>query len=162
MIRERRAEDIEVLCEVLRGAEELRRTAGDDPRAWLEEHEAEVSWVFDMAPVSVAPTRNVVGHVQVHRLPDEPWVADLVAATGRPAADHRAIGRLFVRADTYERGIGRFFLREAVARVRGEGRLPVLVGPRPGWLTTRLCRDLGFEEVPADDGHGPAWVPAER
>jgi hypothetical protein len=63
MIRDRRAEDLDRLCDVLGELNDhVAVLAGRRPRDWLQEVDAERSWVFDQAPVHVAPTRNVVGH----------------------------------------------------------------------------------------------------
>ncbi len=118
------------------------------PRGWLEEHDAEQSWVFDMAPVSVAPTKNVVGHVQVYA-PEE----DLLALVG-PMHDGRdllVIAKLFVRPDTYEHGIARFLVRESARYVEDRGMHPVLEHRAHGRLSTAFCERLGFQTVTSRD-----------
>lgn len=152
MIRERREEDLDRLCAIL-------ATMGFPPSVfagmgfeeWLDEHDAERSWVFDMAPVTVAPTKNVVGHVQVYRLPENPATSDLLEYTEKPASDLLAIGKLFVRPDTYEHGIGRYLLKESVRYVQGRGKLPVLDLRGSGFLSTQFYEKLGFGEVPSGD-----------
>jgi hypothetical protein len=70
MIRDGRDEDPDGLCEVLGELDDHADIlAGRQPRNWLREADAECSWVFDQPPVSVAPTRNVIGHVQICRPP---------------------------------------------------------------------------------------------
>ena len=156
MIRERRAADLEPLCAIV---ETLQACAGflpgRDPRSWLVEHEAEVSWVFDMAPVTVAPTTNVVGHVQVHlpvrrRTAGDPVAEPDQTPDGRVA--ELVIGRLFVRPQKHDLGIARFLLREAVRLVRDRGAVPVLHLEENALPTTFLER-FGFRDLgPADPG----------
>ena len=108
MIRERREEDLDRLCAILKTLEQSSGfLAGKDLKEWLQEHDAEQSWVFDMAPVSVAPTKNVVGHVEIHSPTKDASTALLVEYTKRPASSLLAIGKLFVRPKTYEYGISR-------------------------------------------------------
>ncbi len=105
-----------------------------------------------MAPVRVAPTKNVVGHVQIYR-PAEDHLAEY---TKRPATELLAIGKLFVRPDTHEYGIGRYLLKESVKYIRGRGKLPVLDLHRNGFLSKEFCEKFGFEEVPsANPGVAP-------
>lgn len=147
MIRDRLEQDLAPLCSVLA---ELSwpRGASDDParRAWLLEVDAEQSWVFDSAPVSVTPTCNVLGHVQI--LAPGECEQPLVATTGRDARGLLVIGRLFVRPGPHAEGIRRFLLTEAAGRVGALGRSAVLdLETNPG-LTERLCRRRGFEHLP--------------
>ncbi len=75
--------------------------AGRQPRSWLQDADAERSWVFDQAPVTVAPTRNVVGHVQIYRPPDVPWVRGIAAQTCRQLDDLQAqLHRRFIKTHT--------------------------------------------------------------
>ena len=155
MIRDRREEDVDRLARVLEtvdGAPAL--LAGRDARAWLLEHDGVATWVYDMAPVRVAPTRNVVAHVQVHR-PDPSVVEEPLARLGRPADGALAIGKLFVRPDTFVHGIGRHLLKEAAAFVRAEGKVPV-VGPEGRALLPSALFERGFEEAAGAGGH---WFP---
>lgn len=150
MIRERRQQDLDPLCAVLEALETSSGLLpGRDPRAWLQEHDAELSWVFDMAPVSVAPTKNVVGHVQIYAPVDDSSTHDVVEHTGVPTSDLLVIGKLFVKPDTYEHGIGRFLVKESVNHIRDRGKVPVLDHPGTGMLTRGFCEKLGFEEVPS-------------
>jgi GNAT superfamily N-acetyltransferase len=155
MIRVRREDDLDRLCDVLRT---LSRSAGlspgQDPRAWLEDRDAELSWVFDMAPVRVTPTRNVVGHVQIYRATGD-LASDLVSRTGTPARDLLVIGKLFVRAHTHEQGIGRFLLKESIRYVTGHGKLPVLNVADNAFVGQGLYERLGFANIlPAGPGAG--------
>ena len=144
MIRERRDEDLDRLRAVLEADSFAGLLAGEDPGEWLEEHDAEVSWVFDMAPVRVTPTKNVVGHVQIY-VPTAPWPLGVAA---EPAGDLLVIGRLFVRPDTHEHGIGRYLLKESVAHVRTRGKRPVL-DPRENAFPPGFYERFGFERVAA-------------
>lgn len=148
MIRDRLERDLAPLCSVLA---ELSwpSSASDDStrRAWLLQVEAEQSWVFDAAPVTVTPTRNVQGQVQVFA-PGE-CEQPLVAASGMDPEDLLVVGRLFVRPGRHSEGIRRFLLTEAVRRVDALGRSAVLdVAANPG-LTQILCRKRGFEHLTA-------------
>lgn len=105
MIRDRRPEDLDHL---------VRSAAGEVSRAWLEEVDAEVSWVFDQAPVRAAPTRRVIGHVQVHR-----------SAAGH-VGEALVVGRMFVTSGPHRVGVARFLLREALAYVDAAGTSPLV------------------------------------
>ncbi|WP_154402074.1 hypothetical protein [Ornithinimicrobium cavernae] len=146
MIRDRRDLDLDPLCRVLATLGQPPGCRSDrDRRAWLEEHDAEVSWVFDQAPVSVAPTGNVVAHLQILAPPTAE--NRLVEAVGLPSEDVLVIGKLFVGAVGHEDGIRRFLLREAVRVIRDRGAVPVLdLSANPG-LSQSLCEKRGFVRV---------------
>lgn len=147
MIRERRDEDLDRLCDVLGELDDhVSVLAGRQPRDWLREIDAERSWVFDQAPVSIAPTRNVVGHVQIYRPPDAGWVLDVVAQTNRQADDLLVIGRLFVKSSRHAYGIARYLLKESVKYVETRGGLPVLDPEDLASVPSSLCAKLGFRE----------------
>ena len=153
MIRPRREEDVGRLVAVLTDlAPASAVLAGRDPRDWLEEHEGEVTWVYDMAPVRVAPTRNVVAHVQVHRLDPRLVTEQVLEEVGRPADELLAIGRLFVRRDTFEHGIGRHLLREATAYVHARGKVAVVAPEGRAFLPEALFRTRGFRALPGSSG----------
>ncbi len=153
MIRDRRDEDLDRLCEVLGELDEHAGVlAGRQPQSWLLETDAERSWVFDQAPVSVAPTRNVVGHVQIYRPPDAPWVRDLVAQTCRQVDDLLVIGRLFVKPSKHDYGIARYLLKESVKYVETRGTLPVLDPCDVAFVPPSLSAKLGFSEFRTDGG----------
>jgi GNAT superfamily N-acetyltransferase len=156
VIRDRRDEDLGPLCAIL--ATSCHLPPGIDPRAWLEEHDAERSWVFDMAPVRVAPTKNVVGHVQIYR---PPAGSSLLRCTDRPAGEVLAIGKLFVKPDTFEHGIGRHLLKESVKHVQRQGKLPVLDLQENRAFPKKFFERYGFREVPSgDDCVAPmVWLP---
>ncbi|WP_328988514.1 GNAT family N-acetyltransferase [Kribbella sp. NBC_01245] len=120
--------------------------SGKDLREWLEEYDAERSWVFDMAPVTVAPTKNVVGHIQIFN-PTEasPWVD----YAEQPAANLLAIGKLFVRPNTHEYGIGRYLLKESIKYIQGQGKLPVLDRQGNGFIAEGFYEKFGFKEIPS-------------
>ena len=105
MIRDRRPEDLDHL---------VRSAAGELSLAWLEDVDAEASWVFDQAPVSAAPTRRVIGHVQVHR------------STAAHVGEALVIGRMYVTPGPHRVGVARFLLREALAYVDAAGTSPVV------------------------------------
>ena len=127
-------------------------------RGWLEEHDAEQSWVFDMAPVSVAPTKNVVGHVQIHA-PDEDLLASSTPIHNGDGL--LVIGKLFVRPDTYEHGIARFLVRQSTRYIRDRGMRPVLEHRAHGQLSMQFCERLGFQVV-TSRGSGVALMTYTR
>jgi ribosomal protein S18 acetylase RimI-like enzyme len=148
MIRPRRTADLDPLCDILRTMDYPSGSfSGDGLKAWLTEDEAEQSWVFDMAPVTVAPTKNVVGHVQMYSLTENSSSPHLPECAGEPASRLVAIGKLFVRPSTYEYGIGRFLLRESVRYIQGQGKVPVLDLHGNGPLTQELSERLGFHAI---------------
>lgn len=153
MIRERRSEDLDRLCDVLGELDDhAGALTGRRPRDWLQEVDAERSWVFDQAPVSVAPTRNVVGHVQIYRPPAAPWVLDVAARTYRQVDDRLVIGRLFVKPSRHDYGIARYLLKESVKYVETRGGLPVLDADNLAFVPLSLCATLGFREVRTREG----------
>ncbi|MEK6443826.1 hypothetical protein [Pseudonocardia sp. T1-2H] len=151
MIRDRRDEDLDRLGDIVSKLDDQASIlAGRRPRDWLQEVEAERSWVFDQAPVSVAPTKNVVGHVQIYRPRHAPWADDVSAHTGRQFDDLLVIGRLFVKPVKHDYGIARYLLKEAVKYVETRGRLAVLDPASLAFVPRSLCAKLGFEEVRTD------------
>ncbi|WP_029113756.1 GNAT family N-acetyltransferase [Mycobacterium sp. URHB0044] len=157
MIRERRPEDLDRLCAVLQAIEpESPLLSGLDLKGWLEEHDAERSWVFDMAPVSVAPTKNVVGHVQIIRPAKDSPVARSLANTHATPDNSLAIVKLFVKPNGYEYGIGRYLLKESIKYIQGQGKIPVLDVHGNAFLSKEFYAKYGFEEVPSAD---PAVAP---
>jgi GNAT superfamily N-acetyltransferase len=145
VIRERREEDLDRLCVLLEGlTPSTPSLAGTDLREWLTHVDAEQSWVFDMAPMSVAPTGNVVGHVQLYRPGGA--LADLARST-EPAGDPVAIGKLFVRRDKLAYGIARFLLKESVKLVRGRSGTPVLDLRENPFFPQAFYERFGFREV---------------
>lgn len=148
MIRDRRPEDLDRLSEVLDALPQaVGVLAGRSPRAWLEEFDAERSWVFDQAPVSVAPTRNVVGHVQIYRSPDEPWLHEMVVPAGVSAAEVLVIGRLFVKPVKHANGIARYLLKEAATYVEARGCLAVVDPSDVTLVPEALPAKAGFREL---------------
>ncbi|MBM0123348.1 hypothetical protein [Pimelobacter simplex] len=148
MIRDRMDPDLDRLAAALLevdGAADV--LAGRSPLSWLTEADgaADVTWVFDQAPVSVAPTRNVVGHVQVCSAdPAAPWVPEVAADAGTDPADLLVIGRLFVRPMKHERNIARYLLTECVKRIAARGRAAVLDPDGLALVPTALWQRLGF------------------
>lgn len=150
MIRERREEDLDRLCAILKTMRYPSSfLSGENLKEWLEEHDAEQSWVFDMAPVTVAPTKNVVGHVEIYSPTKDSSTPYLVEYTKKPACHLLAIGKLFVRPSTHEYGIGRYLLKESINYIQGQGKLPVLDLHGNRFLSKGFCERFGFEEVPA-------------
>ncbi len=157
MIRERRQEDLDRLCAVLRTTESASTLFSVlDPKDWLEEHDAEQSWVFDMAPVSVAPTKNVVGHIQIIRPADDPSVSQWLRNTRASSDNSLAIAKLFVKPNGHEYGIGRYLLKESIKFIQRQGRIPVLDVHRNAFLSREFYAKYGFEDVPSAD---PAVAP---
>ncbi len=152
MIRERRPEDLEPLCTVLAALGlPTPDSTGGERAAWLTERDAELSWVFDMAPVTVAPTQNVVGHVQVYR-PVPAAARRLAEQTGRPPAELLAIGRLFVRPSTHQYGFARHLLKQAAAQIRARGALPVVDQHENAFPADGFCERYGFSAL------GSGWL----
>lgn len=113
----------------------------------LQDVHAERSWVFDQAPVTVVPTRNVVGHVQIYRPPDAGWIRDVVAYTGRPVDELLVIGRLFVKPSRHGNGIARYLLTESVTYVETRGALAVLDPADLAFVEAPLYTKLGFTQI---------------
>lgn len=148
VIRERREEDLEPLSRVLAElAWPPGATRERDRLEWLDHPLAQCSWVFDAAPVTVTPTQNVVGHVQIFA----PTPAERPLVVAAPEADVLVIGRLFVRPMAHADGIRRFLLTEAIRFVRDRGGVPVLDRAANPALPQRLCERRGFRAVASDD-----------
>ena len=141
------------LCEVIG---ELGDEAGSfarlEPLQWLQEIDAEVSWVFDQAPVSAAPTRNVVGHAQIYGPPDVAWARDLAAQMGGQAQYLLVIGRFFVKPSKHDYNIARFLLRESVRYADRHAAAAVLDPESRALVPSSLPAKLGFTEVPTEEG----------
>lgn len=138
------------LCEIISELDDTVESL--EPLHWLQETDAEVSWVFDQAPVSAAPTRNVVGHVQIYEPPDVAWVRDLAAQLGGQAQPLLVIGRLFVKPSKHDDNIARFLLRESVRYVDQQGAVAVLDPGSRALVPSSLPAKLGFTEVPTCKG----------
>ncbi|ROR90755.1 GNAT family N-acetyltransferase [Nocardioides aurantiacus] len=157
MIRGRLEADLDPLVEVL-GTLRLP-TPGASARGrrdWLVAGEVELAWVFDQAPVTVVPTRRVVGHVEVHR-PARATAAAYVVDGGAPDDDLREIGRLFVAPGPHHDGIARFLLRESVAHVRRLGASVVLDLRDNVSLTRSVVERHGFVPAEAPGGVGSRY-----
>lgn len=152
MIRDRREQDLDRLYAILM---DMKYPSGslsaDRLTRWLDEDDAEKSWVFDMAPVSVAPTKNVVGHVQIYCPDEDSSTPYLVEYTHRPARDLLAIGKLFVRPEAHDYGFGRYLLKESINYIQGQGKLPVLDRHRSRFPAQGFCEKFGFEGIPSAD-----------
>ena len=152
MIRERRREDLDRLCDILTALDLPAITrSGKNPAEWLEEHDAAQSWVFDMAPVPVTPTRNVVGHVQILRCVPGPAADDVSEHTQLPSSELLAIDRLFVEPGPQAYGVARYLLKESVKYVRARGRVPVVELHEHGFLTRGFFERYGFTALRGDD-----------
>lgn len=114
--------------------------------------DADVSWVFDQSPVSAAPTRNVVGHVQIYKPPEVGWVRDLAAQMGGQVQPLLVIGRLFVKQSKHDYNIVRFLLRESVRYVDRQGAVAVLDPGSRALVPSSIPAKLGFTEVPTGKG----------
>lgn len=153
MIRDRRDQDLVRLCEVIGElGDHFGSSAGLEPRQWLQEMDAEVSWVFDQAPVSAAPTRNVVGHAQVYRPPGLAWAHEVAVQMGGQEPHLLVIGRLFVKPSKHDHNIARFLLRESVRYVDRQGAAAVLDPESRALVPSSIPMKLGFIEVPTREG----------
>jgi GNAT superfamily N-acetyltransferase len=149
MIRERRHEDLDRLCEILEDLElPPSITAGAGHRQWLEDHDAERSWVFDKAPVRVTPTKNVVGHVQILGCARRSAAGPLVEYAQRAASELLMVDKLFVGPDAHAHGIARYLLKESVRFIQDQGKLPVVDLHEFGLLSTSFYQRYGFAAVP--------------
>jgi len=162
MIRDRLPRDLGPLVAIL-GRLDHPEPGWTDARrrAWLTAETADVTWVFDQAPVSVTPTDNLAGQVRLRRLAGTSYGR---AVTDRLTLDDGddpwLLDQLVLRPGEHELGIARFLLREAVRHVTDRGgravvdldscRLPSV--DVPALLTRR-----GF--VPAcGPGGGSLWI----
>ncbi|GAA4098260.1 hypothetical protein ACFFOS_01360 [Nocardioides kongjuensis] len=156
MIRERIEQDLDRLVDVLSSVRAVQDVLGDrSAYDWLTEVDADVSWVFDQAPVSVAPTRNVVGHVQVYAPPvGAAWVSSAASGAGVEPDRLLVIGRFFVKETRFDHNIGRYLLSECVKRIAARGSVAVLDPDGLALVPTALWRRLGF----AADTHAPVLL----
>lgn len=162
MIRDRTVEDLDRLCDIVSELEDHAAVlAGRNPRDWLQEVVAERSWVFDQAPVHVAPTRNVIGHVQVYPSHDAVWVRGVAAQTGRRPGDLLVIGRLFVKPVKHNYGIARYLLKESMKYIETRGSVSVLEPADLAFVPRSLCAKLGFKELRTDDDAAGALARVE-
>jgi len=147
MIRERRDEDLDRLGQILQAlGHPSSGWSAAALRGWLTEHRAEQSWVFDQAPVTVAPTKNVVSHLEIYR-PD-PAVSSLLGERQRPGEELLAVGKLFVRPQAHEYGIARYLLKEAVRHIRSQDKLPVAILEENA-VPLAFFEKFGFEQMPS-------------
>ncbi|WP_026818442.1 GNAT family N-acetyltransferase [Arthrobacter castelli] len=154
MIRERREEDLDGLCLILENLDYPSGIlAGNDLKEWLNEYDAEQSWVFDSAPVTVVPTKNVVGHIQIYRPTENASASYLAKHASKVTDDLLSIGKLFVGPNKHEYGIRRHLLKEAVKYIQRQGKLPVLDLHENEFLSKGFCEKFGFEEIPSVDCH---------
>src|SRR5215208_1307072 len=150
VIRERREEDLDRLCAILMTVKYPSNVLSEkDLKEWLKEHDAEQYWVFDMAPMTVAPTKNVVGHVEMYSVTRDSSTRYWVKHAKKPASDLLAIGKLFVKPSTHEYGIGRYLLKESINYIQGQGKLPVLDLRENLFHSKEFYEKFGFEEIPA-------------
>lgn len=151
MIRERCSQGLDRLCAIVAGLVcPGSSMLGGDPRAWLEMDAAEQSWVYDMAPVHVTPTKNVVGHVQICRPTGTSSTPGLAERTRRPVSELLAIGRFLVEPQTHDYGIARHLLTESRTYVERQGKTPVLDLRANTYLTKEFCEKYGFVALSSD------------
>lgn len=161
MIRERRTEDLAPLLGILdQLADRAPVPAEQGRRAWLESEDVECSWVFDQAPVTAVPTKNVVGHVQVRRISDERWARGLAARLRCDPTELMVIGRLFVKPSRHEYGIARYLLKESAKHLQARGSIPVLEPADRALVPQRLPEKLGFTEYDIAEGMTDGLVSA--
>jgi ribosomal protein S18 acetylase RimI-like enzyme len=157
MIRERRPGDLDRLCAIAAALEAPRDCAASgSSRAWLEAHDAEQSWVYDMAPVRLDPTKNVVGHVQIYRPAQASATPGLAECARGSASDLLAIGRFLVKPQKHDYGIARHLLNESRRYIQRQGKTAVLDLRANTYLTKEFCEKYGFAEVACED---PAAAP---
>ncbi|MGB3186170.1 MAG: GNAT family N-acetyltransferase [Ornithinimicrobium sp.] len=153
MIRDRRDEDLVRLCEVMGElGNHLGSPASSERRRWLQEIDAEVSWVFDQAPVSAAPTKNVVGHVQIYRPPDLAWAREVAAQLDGQESRLLVIGRLLVKPSKHQHNIARFLLRECVKYVERQGAVGVLDPDSRPLVPSVIFSKVGFVQMTTREG----------
>ena len=157
MIRERLPEDLDRLCALVEALDlPTRVMSGRNPRAWLERDVAEQSWVYDMAPVPVAPTKNVVGHVQIYRPTGASSTPGLAECAQQPVSELLAIGRFLVKPQAHAYGIARHLLKESRIYIQRQGKTAVLDLRANAYLTKEFCEKYGFAELRSED---PAVAP---
>lgn len=157
MIRERRDEDLDRLCAVVAGLHlPAGVMSGQDAAAWLATADVEQAWVYDMAPVHVAPTRNVVGHVQIYRPTEASMTPGLAGCAEKPVDELLAIGRFLIAPQPQDYGIARHLLQEARRYIQRQGRTAVLDLQANSYLTRDFCEKYGFSALPSKD---PAVLP---
>lgn len=153
MIRERRPHDLDRLGDILAAVDRhLHAVSGEDPAAWFESDAVEQAWVYDMAPVHVAPTDNVVGHVQIYRPTGTSCTPGLTACAAQPVGDLLAIGRFLVQPQAHDYGIARHLLKQSRMYVQKQGKTAVLDLNANRYLTADFCRRFGFVELPSRGG----------
>ncbi len=152
VIRERRREDLEPLCAILAALKLPTDVMPDkDSRAWLGVDAVGQSWVYDMAPVHVAPTKNVVGHVQIYCPTGASSTPGLALCARQPVSELLAIGRLFVKPQAHDYGIARHLLKESRTYIQRQGKTAVLDLNANAYLTKEFCEMYGFVELPSRD-----------
>ena len=149
MIRERLDQDLDRLGQILQAmGHPSSDSSPAELRGWLTEHRAEQSWVFDQAPVTVAPTKNVVGHLEIYR-PD-PASSSSLGERQESVDELLAVGKLFVRPQAHEYGIARYLLKEAVRHIRSQDKLPVAIVEENA-VPQAFFEKYGFEQVRTPD-----------
>lgn len=152
MIRERRPADLDRLRAIVAALElPANVMAGRDPSAWLEMDAAEQSWVYDMAPMHVAPTKNVVAHVQIYSPTGGSPTPGVAECARQPVSELLAIGRFLVDPQVHDYGIARHLLRESRTYIERRGKTPVLDLQANGYLTNAFYEKYGFAGLPSED-----------
>lgn len=138
-------EDLAPLCAILaRLGPPEAVISGRDPREWLEKDVAEQVRVYDMAPVHVAPTKNVVGHLQIYSPTGASPTPSLPECADQPASELLAVGKLFVKPQAHDYGVARHLLKEARRYIQAQGKTPVLDLHANVYLTAAFCGKYGF------------------
>lgn len=159
MIRDRSSEDLDRLCEVLNQVSDHDRLLqGRSPWDWLQMPPVERAWVFDQAPISVTPTRNVIGQVLIYRPIDARWANDVAVHVDRQSGELRVIGRLFVEPSKHAHNIARYLLKESVKYVEACGHVAVLDPADLAFIPLVLPQRLGFTESRVDGGTTRALI----
>jgi predicted GNAT family N-acyltransferase len=116
-----------------------------------------------MAPMHVAPTKNVVGHVQIYRPTEASPTPSLVECARRPASDLLAIGRFLIKPQTHDYGIARHLLKESRRYIQGQGKTAILDLRANTYLTKDFCEKCGFAELVCEDlGAAPMIYSRDR
>ena len=84
------------------------------------------TWVFDMAPVHVTPTRNVVAQVQIQPVHASSTMAAQVELAGIEPSGVLAIARSVVVPRDHAHGFARHLLQHAVRRIEERGAVPLV------------------------------------
>lgn len=109
-----------------------------------------------LAGVGNAPTKSVVGHVQIYRPTGSSSTPDLAHCARQPVSELLAIGRLLVKPQAHDYGIARHLLKQSRTYIQRQGKTAVLDLQANSYLTTEFCEIYGLAELSSED---PAVAP---